>query len=274
MWYYSLNNAQEGPVDEEMIRLLLDTNVIGLKTLVWQPGMSDWKHLEETFLATLSPDYARPVPKPGLNASLQRVELRPMIPLFFIWLALQLISLATLIVPDLISDEDMQSNLICASVAVKCLALVFMFILMYKFWQVVQDGKASTSAGKAIGLMFIPVFNFFWVYRLYFNLSLELNRYIERTFAMSIQADQVRRSKAGFSLLYSILDMLNLILLWASTLSSLPEIFSESTTVEPSSTSATIFTDSWFAVIALLKIVIMADYLLTTRSVVKAKETP
>jgi hypothetical protein len=273
MWYYSMNNIQEGPVDEETIRLLLDTKSISLKTFVWQPGMSDWKRLEETFLATLSPEYVRSGSKPGLNTSLPRVELRPMIPLFFIWLALQLISLATFIVPDLITDVDLQDTLVCAAVAVKCLALVFMFILMYKLWQVVQDGQANTSAGKAVGLMFIPVFNFFWVYRLYFGLSLELNRYIERTFAMSIQADQVRRSKVGFSLLYCILDMLNLILLWASIVAALPEILSETTTVEPISTSATIFTDSWFAVIALLKIVIMTDYLLTTRSISKAQQT-
>lgn len=49
-------------------------------------------------------------------------------------------------------------------------------ILLYKLWSVVQDGRAQTTPGAAVGLMFVPCFNIYWQFVAFWGLSKELNR--------------------------------------------------------------------------------------------------
>ena len=42
-WYYVLNGAQAGPVDEAQIDELVRTQVITPETLVWKDGMANWQ---------------------------------------------------------------------------------------------------------------------------------------------------------------------------------------------------------------------------------------
>lgn len=41
-WFYVLNGAQAGPVDEGQLDELVRTQVIGVETLVWKEGMANW----------------------------------------------------------------------------------------------------------------------------------------------------------------------------------------------------------------------------------------
>ena len=41
-WYYEHDGAQEGPVDEETLRRLVDEGVVARETLVWRDGLADW----------------------------------------------------------------------------------------------------------------------------------------------------------------------------------------------------------------------------------------
>jgi hypothetical protein len=58
-------------------------------------------------------------------------------------------------------------------------------ILLYKLWSVVQDGRAQTTPGAAVGLMFIPCFNIYWQFVAFWGLSKELNR-ISREYGFSV----------------------------------------------------------------------------------------
>ena len=42
-WYYVLNGAQAGPVDENQLDELVRTQVIAAETLVWKEGMANWE---------------------------------------------------------------------------------------------------------------------------------------------------------------------------------------------------------------------------------------
>ena len=44
------------------------------------------------------------------------------------------------------------------------LSAVVTFILIYKMWAAIQGRGARTSAGMALGFMFIPLFNFYWLF--------------------------------------------------------------------------------------------------------------
>jgi hypothetical protein len=59
-------------------------------------------------------------------------------------------------------------------------ALVLFCVLLYKAWNQIQDGHARTSAGKAVGFLFIPFFNLYWVFVAVYGLAWDLHRYVIR----------------------------------------------------------------------------------------------
>jgi hypothetical protein len=57
---------------------------------------------------------------------------------------------------------------------------IVMAVLWYKSWAAIQDGHARTTPGKAIGFLFIPVFNFYWVFQAIWGLPKDFNGYLQR----------------------------------------------------------------------------------------------
>ncbi|MEM7660012.1 MAG: serine/threonine-protein kinase [Bacteroidota bacterium] len=49
--------------------------------------------------------------------------------------------------------------------------------LLHKGWQSVQDRGAYTTPGKAIGFLFIPLFNLYWIFVTFRQLAVEMNQY-------------------------------------------------------------------------------------------------
>jgi hypothetical protein len=54
------------------------------------------------------------------------------------------------------------------------------YLLLYKAWTVIQDGKASTTPEKAVGYIFIPFYGFYWIFRAWYGLARDYNHYIVR----------------------------------------------------------------------------------------------
>lgn len=61
-------------------------------------------------------------------------------------------------------------------------------ILLYKEWSLIQDGQARTSPGQAIGFLFIPFFNLYWMFVAHRGLAEDLNNYARQR---GIQAREV-----------------------------------------------------------------------------------
>jgi len=80
-------------------------------------------------------------------------------------------------------------------------ATVVMCIIVYRMWKAIQDGYARTTPGKAVGFLFIPFFNFYWIFQAYWGFSKDYNAYIERH---SIATD---RLPEGLFLAYAILSL-------------------------------------------------------------------
>ncbi|MDO5579810.1 MAG: DUF4339 domain-containing protein [Planctomycetia bacterium] len=55
-------------------------------------------------------------------------------------------------------------------------ASIAWFVLLYRFWQAVPSTIASTTPGKAVGFLFIPIFNIYWVFVAWYVLGQNLNR--------------------------------------------------------------------------------------------------
>jgi hypothetical protein len=63
-----------------------------------------------------------------------------------------------------------------------CAAILFgatiWYLLLYRAWSVIQDGNASTTPEKAVGFLFIPFFNFYWIFKAWYGFAQDYNRYI------------------------------------------------------------------------------------------------
>ena len=66
------------------------------------------------------------------------------------------------------------------SVAVLIVNLVFWCMLHYHLWKVVPRDIARTTPGKAVGLTFIPLFNFYWVFVSCLGLSKDINKTLQQ----------------------------------------------------------------------------------------------
>jgi len=59
-------------------------------------------------------------------------------------------------------------------------AEIVFLVLLYKAWACIQDGATRTTPGKAVGLLFIPIFNWFWIFRAIPGYADEYNSYLDR----------------------------------------------------------------------------------------------
>ena len=56
---------------------------------------------------------------------------------------------------------------------------VMVTILFYKLWQSIQGGTVRTTPRKAVGFMFIPFFNIYWMFQLTWGWAIDFNKYVE-----------------------------------------------------------------------------------------------
>ena len=58
--------------------------------------------------------------------------------------------------------------------------IIVLCIFLYKVWSAIQDGKARTTPGKAVGFLFIPIYNIYWMFQAILGFAKDYNAYIER----------------------------------------------------------------------------------------------
>jgi len=221
MWYYELNQKAFGPVSNETIAEELKAGRITRMTLIWRQGWPQWKHLGETELAGTTPPPVAAVNIPPAYVAVQKkrkIDSRSLTSLFWWWFGLNLFCFPfyTLI---LFAYKDFPApNLPIIGLMALCwvplvAGAVLQYILVYKLWQVVQDGFARTSPGQAVGFMFIPYFNYYWFLPAYYGLAKDLNSYIDRHFGY-LPTGQLRKAHPKLVLSY-------VISLWASVVISM-----------------------------------------------------
>jgi hypothetical protein len=111
------------------------------------------------------------------------------------------------------------------------LGIIFQLIMLYRIWYIIQDGNVRTTPGKAVGFLFIPFFNFYWIFVAYYGLAVDFNRYIqEREYNIAPLTPGIFMSNAVLSLcemiptLGSLAALANLvisIIKWVQTASRL-----------------------------------------------------
>ncbi|MBT7216353.1 MAG: DUF4339 domain-containing protein [Verrucomicrobia bacterium] len=56
------------------------------------------------------------------------------------------------------------------------LTMILNYVFLYRAWHILQPGEARTSPGKAVGFLFIPFFNLYWIFVSYHGWALDWNR--------------------------------------------------------------------------------------------------
>lgn len=51
-------------------------------------------------------------------------------------------------------------------------------ILLYKMWNAIRCGPARTTPGEAVGYMFIPFFNVYWMFQAYWGWTKDYNQFV------------------------------------------------------------------------------------------------
>ncbi|MGA2092219.1 MAG: zinc-ribbon domain-containing protein [Sedimentisphaerales bacterium] len=66
-----------------------------------------------------------------------------------------------------------------ADVFLVCSVLIEL-MLFYKMWAAIADTQTSTTPGKAVGFLFIPIFNLYWALNMIMAFAEDYNSFIER----------------------------------------------------------------------------------------------
>ena len=53
-------------------------------------------------------------------------------------------------------------------------------IFIYRIWAAIQDGHARATPEKAVGFLFIPFFNLYWVFQVFWGFAQDFNAYTLR----------------------------------------------------------------------------------------------
>ncbi|KAF0095867.1 MAG: hypothetical protein E1N59_643 [Puniceicoccaceae bacterium 5H] len=90
-------------------------------------------------------------------------------------------------------------TLILVGMAGLIAAVVFYCLMLYKLWKLIPSGQARTSPGLAVGLSFVPFFNYYWNFVAFHGLAQDLNARLKQ------EGVQVEPINANLTLAYCIL---------------------------------------------------------------------
>ena len=80
--------------------------------------------------------------------------------------------------------------------------MIPLMTLVYKAWASIEDGKPRTTPIVAVLLLFVPIFNIYWMFQAYWGWTQDFNEYAKK------HNLSVRRAPEGLALTYCIFLLL------------------------------------------------------------------
>ncbi|MBL7107780.1 MAG: DUF4339 domain-containing protein [Candidatus Cloacimonetes bacterium] len=216
IWYYQRNNQQTGPVDAAVVERLIGSGDVTRSTKVWREGMAEWQPAMSTELGAMFPKNVPPtVSPPAITVSAQRADdvnrLNAWFTAFWICLAVSIpLSIIMIGIGDIIgrygigrygifNPRSLFSPIILIGIGGIIAGAVFYCLILHRLWSLVPPTEAQTTPGKAVGFLFIPFFNLYWLFVAFRGLAKTLNA---QTKCASIPYKEVND---GLALMYCIL---------------------------------------------------------------------
>ena len=240
-WYYEAGGQKAGPVTLDEMRRLEQSGAIRSETLVWTTGMEDWTPASGVAELTTPPASLgteapmrplvspHPTPPPQETApepnpyappqTLVPARIDPLqgsghgddypIPL------VERTNYTFYSVPFLLGfvllfgggammgshNSDLGVVLFIFGVISLIFGVIVGFVYLYRAWMLLQPGGATTTPGKAVGFLFIPLFTVYWRFIAYWKWSQDWNRITARYRNLA----GAPRASEGLYLAYGIL---------------------------------------------------------------------
>lgn len=84
------------------------------------------------------------------------------------------------------------------AIAAMIYIVVVFLMFLYRAWSAIQDGHARTTPGRAVGFIFIPIYNVYWLFQAVWGFALDYNALLDR------RSLDLRRLPVGVFLAYCI----------------------------------------------------------------------
>lgn len=86
-----------------------------------------------------------------------------------------------------VADETAGTRMLVVAIAACAFGFLLLLggwaawmFLLHRAWSAIQDGQARTTPGKAVGFMFIPLFNIWWMFQAFPGFAQDFNRFRDR----------------------------------------------------------------------------------------------
>lgn len=76
------------------------------------------------------------------------------------------------------SDRDIGLVFLIATLITGIWVSVYGAIVIHRAWRTIQGSTARTTPGKAVGYLFIPFFNFYWIFQAYHGWAKDYNQHL------------------------------------------------------------------------------------------------
>jgi predicted Zn finger-like uncharacterized protein len=105
--------------------------------------------------------------------------------------------------------SDAGGIVVLAGLAGIVFGLIYHLIALYRCWYIIPSSIARTTPGKAVGLLFVPFFNLYWIFVAVRGLAVDANEFMDRTVVSE------KRISEGLSITYCILAIMSIIIFFA-----------------------------------------------------------
>jgi len=75
------------------------------------------------------------------------------------------------------SDMDQAFTSILFAGLIGLFGSIVFLVLTYRMWNAIQDGYARTSPGRAVGMLFVPFYNLYWIFQAYRGFAEDFNSF-------------------------------------------------------------------------------------------------
>lgn len=88
-----------------------------------------------------------------------------------------------------VSDPKL-TELVAVCWAPLLVGAIAFWVIIYRAWGAIQDGHARTTPGRALGFLFIPIFNIYWLFVAIGSWGKEFNAFAQRRGIVGFRASE------------------------------------------------------------------------------------
>lgn len=231
-WYYVHEGIRRGPIGGAGLAELAESGGLAGTDLVWRDGLAQWVPAGAlNDLLTMPPVSKAPPPLPADVAPPQTAPLPTALPVAefaeeaapvvpyqpkeFKELYDQLLKFSIPVaVVGLVGEAIPGFNLV-ASLGALVLFVIISSMFLYKAWELIQDGRARATPGKAVGFRFIPFYALYWEFVAVMGLLDDIRDFARR------RRIPIRSISQATAVWYCVLNIVAAVLGWVPVLGSL-----------------------------------------------------